>query len=628
MEAIPKKLLEYDQWVCWRMQERKGKITKIPYNPISERPAKTNDPETWTDFKLAAEACEEYGFDGIGFVLTDLDPFTGFDIDNCINPKTGIVEEEAKKLIDQLNSYTEISPSGRGIRIFVEATIPKNLKRNGIEVYNDKRYLTVTGNKIDGCPNIIGQRQAETDAIYSEYSNKNRSPDRLENFGRTFNDRDLLEEAFQWKDGEKIKRLSEGDWSDYPSQSEADLSLCSYLAKIFDNDCERIDKLFRESGLHRKKWDEVHSNEGLTYGEMTIKNATQNLAQEDKKEPNSKIEIYSFADIRKLPRDRSDPVINGILYPKQSLMITGPTGIGKSTVELDLALALGCGGSFLNTYEISQSHKVLLLQSENDFRTFQDRLFSMTHDWTGNREEALKSIFTPYVNGTPQIAGAICDRNGMPAEFVKTLEWLIEQTEADIVMFDPLISFHAGDENDNTIMRKTLDTITGLSNKHSFTTVVCHHHGKTRQNGVYNARGASAISDWSSVVLTLSWKKGKEEGHFISAEWDKVRSFKPPKSLILELCEGSSFEIVDTEKIQATPREIGEIVEKEGGQWLGWDSLVKTVQDSFKIGRKKAEDAVSKAVESGYIIQDKNPENQRQRIYTLPDDWDIKRLTN
>jgi len=148
-EVIPQELKHWDQWVCWKAEYRGGKWTKVPYNPNNGQKAKSNDPSTWASFESAYHQYEQNGFDGIGFMLSGDDPFTGWDFDHCIDPQTGEIEPKIRKIIDRLNSYTEISPSGTGIRIFVRAGIPKGGRKNGgIEVYNSGRYLTLTGHII------------------------------------------------------------------------------------------------------------------------------------------------------------------------------------------------------------------------------------------------------------------------------------------------------------------------------------------------------------------------------------------------------------------------------------------------------------------------------------------------
>ena len=83
----------------------------------------------------------------------------------------------------------------------------------------------------------------------------------------------LLRKAASARNGGKFARLWEGDFSDYDSHSEADLALCNFLAFWTGGDAARMDRLFRQSGLFRSKWDEKHYASGQTYGQGTIERA-------------------------------------------------------------------------------------------------------------------------------------------------------------------------------------------------------------------------------------------------------------------------------------------------------------------------------------------------------------------
>ena len=119
-------LKDMAQWVNWRQEMRPGqkKPTKVPYDPKTPTLtlAKSNDPSTWGTFKVAVQSMKTHKLDGIGFVVTKDDDFVGFDLDHCIEPKTGEIEAWAMKIVETLNSYTEKSPSGRGCGFLCEGT--------------------------------------------------------------------------------------------------------------------------------------------------------------------------------------------------------------------------------------------------------------------------------------------------------------------------------------------------------------------------------------------------------------------------------------------------------------------------------------------------------------------------
>lgn len=147
-ENIPDELKKYRQWVCWRPEYDGKSWRKVPYQVNRHRADKTNSTH-WTDFSTALSAYQNSDgfFDGTGFVLTKSDPYTAIDLDKCVDDHD-IINDQALAIIKRLNSYTEFSPSGHGIRIFVKGQIKRNRRKGDVEVYGDVWYVTVTGHII------------------------------------------------------------------------------------------------------------------------------------------------------------------------------------------------------------------------------------------------------------------------------------------------------------------------------------------------------------------------------------------------------------------------------------------------------------------------------------------------
>ena len=141
---------KYDHWVCWKSKQREnGKSTKVPINPFNGRYAKTNDPTTWGSFEDAESCYRSNGFDGVGFVFSNRDDLVGIDLDNCLDPESGKTDPHADKIIEKMQSYTEVSPSGRGVHIIVKGKLPgPGRKTDQIEIYNEKRFFTITGHRV------------------------------------------------------------------------------------------------------------------------------------------------------------------------------------------------------------------------------------------------------------------------------------------------------------------------------------------------------------------------------------------------------------------------------------------------------------------------------------------------
>jgi len=148
-ESIPEALTERPQWVCWRLEERKGEMTKVPYTPGTLRRASSTDLMTWRTFSEALEAYERFEppYDGIGYVFCSADPFCGIDLDGCRDPATSVIAAWAKKIIDDASEgYVETSPSGTGVHIIVEGRVRDGgVRRGPVEMYSRDRFFTITG---------------------------------------------------------------------------------------------------------------------------------------------------------------------------------------------------------------------------------------------------------------------------------------------------------------------------------------------------------------------------------------------------------------------------------------------------------------------------------------------------
>lgn len=179
--AIPQALIQRDQWVVWQY-ELEGKrvsnatvgATKVPYNARTRHKASSTNPNTWAAYAVAVHAAKQHGFAGVGYVFSADDPYTGIDLDDCI--VDGMLEPWAVEIIDEMQSYTEISPSGSGVKIWVEGKIPNAITPTPvpgtggkIEMYAKDRYFTVTGEQLDNTPSAIRNVNGALTQLYNHF---------------------------------------------------------------------------------------------------------------------------------------------------------------------------------------------------------------------------------------------------------------------------------------------------------------------------------------------------------------------------------------------------------------------------------------------------------------------------
>lgn len=275
-------------FVAWTLEQRNGKTTKVPYSPVTGNRAASNDSGTWGTLQAAVEAAETNGYAGVGIMLGN--GLVGVDLDHVLTD--GDLNPEAARIVEQLASYTEISPSGTGLHIFCWADDVYSQGRRGssvfaeaadaagadLEFYAGGRYFTLTGN-VYGDARPIENRTKEIAALHAHYWPKPETRDivpRTRTAPRS--DSDALDKMLQCNPN--AAALYAGDMSAYDNDhSRADMALCMHLAFWTDGDAAQADRLFRSSGLMRDKWDEKHFANGDTYGERTLSEACRRYAE-------------------------------------------------------------------------------------------------------------------------------------------------------------------------------------------------------------------------------------------------------------------------------------------------------------------------------------------------------------
>lgn len=258
---IPNELKEERNWVCWTTD-------KLPKNPHTGANAQSNNPDTWGTFEEALNACNKYNFDGLGFVF-DGKKYFGVDLDKCLDDDDFITE-----FVETLGSYTEYSKSNLGIHIICKGKLPDGRRRRGnVEMYCTGRYFIVTGNLYNEKYKTIKDCSETIKVLHSKYLFEETPKVAPRVFQAVdLSDQEIIDKARNCKTGGVFQLLYSGQWQGiYSSQSEADLALCNHLAFWCQKDAQKMDRIFRTSGLMRDKWDKFRGQ--YTYGQKTIEQA-------------------------------------------------------------------------------------------------------------------------------------------------------------------------------------------------------------------------------------------------------------------------------------------------------------------------------------------------------------------
>jgi hypothetical protein len=526
-DAIPSELTEIPHWVLWRRMKRQDKWTKVPFNARTGTMADSTNPSTWTSFEDALGAYRSGGaaYDGIGFVVTDDLGICGVDLD-----KTDQHADDAQQIIDTLDSYTEVTPSGNGYRIFIYATLPgtrKGRRRDWVEAYSSLRFLTLTGNVVRG--KAVEQRQAEFDQVYRNFlgdpeaENQPVAVKPKPAIPLDLSDEQLLEKARSASNGAVFSALyDDGDLSAYGGDhSAADLGLCSRLAFWAQGDVERIDRLFQNSALMRDKWlsrrgestygqwtmaKGVEGTEFYDPGAVTLMTANKGKAVVRIAQPSSFDDYAMWTADKLMNLELPEPVyaVPGLIAEGLNVL-GGKPKMGKSFIALGLGIALSTGGLALGYIDVEPSD-VLYLALEDSARRMKDRLIVLTPD--GEVPSRLTLVTQP-----PKGKKRFPRANEGGLDLIE--QWLVDNPEASLVMIDTLAMFRPPRSPKGDLYLEDYQMagdLKILADAHHVAFLAVHHLRKGgSEDWVESLSGSMGLGGAADGILILSRERGSSD---------------------------------------------------------------------------------------------------------------------
>jgi hypothetical protein len=514
-DAIPAALREGRRFVVWKLEARDGKPTKVPYRIRGGGKASSNDSATWGLFSDAALAAKD--FDGIGIMLAG-GTVSCIDLDHCRDPETGLVDEPAAAVIRELDSYTEVSPSGTGVHVFVVGTPPAGRRRHGyVEMYGpaDNRFMTLTGHPVDLFPHRP-VRRVDLAALHSKLF-PHGEDDRA---GRTENaslgaspcvtDFEVIERAAAAGNGEKFRRLFvEGDFSDYPSHSEGRYALLCILA-FWTQDEEQLYRLMERSALWREDPDlprklRVHDIPGAVAATTErYEPASVGIGAITKTAPERKPNGRKIRRASNVKPGRVSWLWKGYLPYGKITILDGDPGIGKSFIALDLAARVSTGRPMPFASPAREPRGVVLLMPEDDDEdTIVPRLIALDAD--------LKRIV--IISQTFDVSA--------PDGLEHLAEALDMVDDAGLVVFDPLLTYLGGEKSDvhrDRDVRRSLDPLIELAIRRKLVILGNRHLTKAVKDGgnaLYRGMGSIGIIAVSRVGLVVA-RNPEGEGNVLA----------------------------------------------------------------------------------------------------------------
>ena len=326
---LPKQLealRERKIWLCYPLiwNETKhggvGGYDKPPVNPYTLTNARSNDSSSLATFAEAAaqigkkahvitkghEGLYECEIAGVGVAFSGTG-VCGLDLDNVVNRERKVMTREAGEIIELLDSYTEISPSGTGLHVIFTGKLPEDIKKlakNKRDIFKtelaeyqlfDSGYMTISGEVVGD--HELGERTDQVVELYEKYfkevepieklstrrpagapsvvsSSSGYSYERWLEEVKRLSDKEVLERIFEsGSTGKKVKALYNGDMSEYNNDhSRADQALCTFLYG-FTSDRTLTERVFRSSALFRA------SGKSKKYLEHTLNKAEKDCTR-------------------------------------------------------------------------------------------------------------------------------------------------------------------------------------------------------------------------------------------------------------------------------------------------------------------------------------------------------------
>jgi len=376
IQNIPYTVQNNALWCVWKMHTEKG---KLPFSPLTGVPAKSNDRTTFSDFATAVAAYRTGNYNGLGIGI--FNGFAAIDIDHCISD--GQLSDMAKDIVDTMDSYTEISPSGTGIRIIFtvenfkydkERFYIHNQKR-GLEIYVSgatNKFVTITGNIFNNAP--VKNGNSTLPVILEKYMQRPKPGVALPT-PVVIADKDYLKIGL-----EKDKKLN-AYWNglrllEDKSESENDMAFLSRLLYWTNGDKDAAIQAFLSSPYTNQK-DAAHKKklERADYLPRVVNAITlTRTAAADDAQPQNAAAIPTFMSAKDLQKAILPPVaylVDGFL-PVGTSILSAASKIGKSWLVLDMGLKIVSGSIFMGKQTVRTG--VLYFALEDSYTRLQSRM--------------------------------------------------------------------------------------------------------------------------------------------------------------------------------------------------------------------------------------------------------------
>jgi hypothetical protein len=635
MKNTPQCLRILPQWLVWRNEEVKGRLTKVPYDAKTGRKASSTDPSTWTTFEQAVEAfARNDHYDGVGFVFTADDPFCGIDLDDCVGDNMSVAPW-AREIMSKFASYTETSPSGTGLKIYLRGRKPdfaqcskKDIDPDGygeLELYDHARYFAVTGDLWPGSATDVMDCQTALDELCARLWPQKEQPAGASVLppaaGQT-------QAPAQVHSDDRVGRcLAAMLKMKVADKSDGSHRLFAAACRCVEHDLTDTESLvcLKSYGILRpfpRKWS---AEEVL----MRLRDAERKVEWGEALAEGAGVVLPAYKTVGRLLADYPElrrPTIHGLLREGETGNLISASKKGKSWLAVDLALAVATGRLWLGTFQTAKG-KVLILDNELHGETSADRI-----------PRVAEARLIPL----PEIADQVCIENmrGRLVDLFQLESYFgaIEPGTFTLVILDAFYRFipKGTDENDNGTVAHLYNHIDRYAQHLNCSFVLVHHSSKGNQaSKAVTDVGAGAGSQSRAADTHLVLRPHQQDGVVVLDA--AVRSWPPVSPMCLEWVypvwnpvSGLDPTDLRPERPRRKPKEESKLpapaqpqwdTEKFVGAFITADArpraVILEVAEKAGLSERRAEALLKRAVEMGRAFPWKFASNQPVRYATV-----------
>lgn len=546
---IPTELRERPQW-CLAGQNKR---------PLTAdgRPASVTDPATWTDFDTASRSAAARSC-SIGYVQTADDPYSCIDMD----AKDGTAPETLERyqsIIDQFDSYTEHSQSGRGFHVWVRGKIGDGKRRDGVEVYSQARFMICTGNVVRDKP--IAERQAFLAQMVTQMRDTASATEPLPDGPETYSDTEILDRARSAGNGARFAAHYDGQFDriGHTDHSRADMALITMLA-FYSRNNEQVKRLFLASSLGQRE----KARSRKDYVDRTIRAVRASQAAGPTVEhgqemafaiissalmgylippvPSSTEEGGSLLDRLSIDwagEDEADvpDIAEGLVADEEVTLLGGHGGVGKGFLALQTACAVALGEPILGC--ATRRCRVLYYSAEDGRKRLTRRLRRVTEMFDYNAERLRANLRVLDASETEPLYGERLEPSPDGRRFAKmmgpsadfeNLRRMVEEFDPQLVIIDGASDTFDGNEIARREVRAFIKMLRRVHPNRNVGVLLIVHIDRSSARGYStNDDGYAGSAQWHNSCrrrVFLQHQVKKDEDGAVTSEGFVLRVMK------------------------------------------------------------------------------------------------------